>query len=768
MAELIIDLSGRTGLGERFHGDIDTVTPKPSLRVSKQEPQLTSGLFNPYLRDGYLCPVSNSKTSVSASSAVSDRLGSGLYYPDSNLVFAADTQSKVYKLDSLTDTSLSLLSDLYTSADTRHIFDLEMYMLNSINKLYAIGSRTIFDDGTSDFRGLSYVPPATTFGRAFGFTAPGYGSSIPTIDVMNSEIQTSSNNLTDITVTIPVESNQVLVAVFFSPNNPGGVDAFWNGDAMTSIGTGSGDGYYASFYLENPDQGAYTLRFSTSTITNRIGMWAVLSDVDLASFSATNCDASAITADGYFELDTPATGDNSLYIQFTATDSTTLTHYSNQERYDLDSDNSYYRHMDTVDLTGKYLQVAVFDSAGTLEEDLWIYPQSTNFSTSAVGGFYQKMNSDWAFMRKADNGFAYIFADNLVHKVDGNETGGSSGSITKSVLKFPSNFRIVDAIDYGSRMFICLHQYPVSVASTTKNTFDQRTGILIWNRVSTQFNTTDYIELPGVREIKKIYASPDGVLKLIVISNNGIVELKQFGYNDSGGAIFRTLQTLGIGAFPQYPDGVVNAGDKTMWLANDGRLYSEKGNALTSLFEFKSYGTTTAGVLNNIGSGLLLYGSGDETGSTGYRSNKQAVIASFNDSSAYVYKVYPLDLRDGSNNTQTPHTGDVYSEVLLLPIKSVIRNIRIYNAPTSSSSATEIATIKIYFNQSSTAGMTKTVTLAEASRGYVDFHINKPYAQSVQIEIEWSTGTSLGDDMYMPSMAVISYDQTQAQSPDNG
>ena len=232
--------------------------------------------------------------------------------------------------------------------------------------------------------------------------------------------------------------------------------------------------------------------------------------------------------------------------------------------------------------------------------------------------------------------------------------------------------------------------------------------------------------------------------------------------------VFPVVKTLGVGAFPQFPDGLTIASDKVLWLGNDGKLYCEKAGAVTQLFEVKAQGSTTATTLNNIKGGAIFYGSGDETASSGYRSNKQGVIMSYLDTTPYTIKVYPFDLKNGSNSTQTPHIGNVYTGVNYVPVTSVIRQLRIYNAPITGTGTTVIATVKLYFNQSSTVGMTKTITKNEAKRGYVDFHINKSYLHAIQIEVEWATDVVLGEDTYLPSVAVVSHDPTTTKSPENG
>lgn len=398
------------------------------------------------------------------------------------------------------------------------------------------------------------------------------------------------------------------------------------------------------------------------------------------------------------------------------------------------------------------------------DSDLWLTDKQ---------GLYVRTNSDYNFIRSADNGFAYIFAQNKVIKIDGGFTGGEEGLATNNVLLFPENFTITDAVDYRSNLYLALHQYPTSIKSTTSNLYNGKCGIFVWDRETYKFKGSNFIEIPGVREIKKIYSSPDGTLKLLTISDNGLTELRQFGYNDSGGVVFPIKSKLGLGAFPQVPDGLTVAGDKVMWLANDGTIYCEKENAITQLFQVKVPGVTSTTLANNIKSGAVFYGSSLGTTINNNQTNRQALYFSYLDSATASTKIIsPFDLTMYNNTSQTIAQGDVYTGVSYIPITSVVRNIRIYNAPIVGTGTGTIATVKVYFNQSTTAtvpsGMTKSVSKNEAKRGYVDFKINNPNIHSVQIEIEWNNTETLGVDTYLPSFAIITYDETTTQSPDNG
>lgn len=371
------------------------------------------------------------------------------------------------------------------------------------------------------------------------------------------------------------------------------------------------------------------------------------------------------------------------------------------------------------------------------------------------------------FMRKADNGFVYLFTQNRVSKIDGSSLGGDDGAISKNILLFPRKHHIVDAVDYRSKLFMAIHQHRMPSGNTV-DMVPGSCGIYVWNRISTQLTKADYIDLPGVREIKKLYISPDQVLKMLVISENGLTEVREFGYNDSGGVVFRVKKRLGQGAYPEYPDGLTTMGDKVVWLASDGRVYFERDGVICIPLEINVSPTTAAGAINSITPGAIFYGSNASTADTGYRENRQALILNYyDDATVKMNRLYVFDLETKDGTTQVASTSDVFSPVKFLPVTSDLQSVRIYNYPTVGTATDAIAYVKIYFNQSSSVGMTKTITLKEASRGYVDLKVNKRYIHAVQIEIEWVPTEVLTENIYMPSLAVLTYDQTTTQSPDN-
>lgn len=114
--------------------------------------------------------------------------------------------------------------------------------------------------------------------------------------------------------------------------------------------------------------------------------------------------------------------------------------------------------------------------------------------------------------------------------------------------------------------------------------------------------------------------------------------------------------------------------------------------------------------------------------------------------------------------------GDIYYPVKILPTLSNVKHINIIMAPTAGISGTrKEAALKFYFNMSSTPSFTKYVTRDDIAKGYVSYEINKPYVNSLQIEVEYYNSSNLnpeglystsGEADFCPAYAEIIYERT--------
>ena len=397
-----------------------------------------------------------------------------------------------------------------------------------------------------------------------------------------------------------------------------------------------------------------------------------------------------------------------------------------------------------------------------VQKIFYVYEKSGNLEIghADTGGAFANSNNDWltadvsgsftntlvndAFMRVADNGFAYIFQDNNIHKIDGNTSGGAAGTVTANVVQFPPYFQITDAVDNQGRIYAAVRQ-DKSPSSITITLSSAPIGVYIWDRRTTVINMQNYIAIPGIREIKKIYVSPQGTIRAITINSETIVEIRELqGYS------FNVIKTIGRRAYPSYNDSVNVHGLFTTWVSVDGIVYSHgrlSENDPESIYKIGSLSGTSHGL--------------SFVGNVGTSPFKFALHVS--DILSGTYRFYKWSPNAKEDGTGLANAGNVYSLVKYLPQMSNINYIDIYCNPKGSGSGT-IATVKPYFNQSATAWASKAVTLDETGRGYVRIEVNKPYVNAVQLEIEFSTTVNLsGLTDFAPSFAIVDYSVTNTK-----
>jgi len=116
------------------------------------------------------------------------------------------------------------------------------------------------------------------------------------------------------------------------------------------------------------------------------------------------------------------------------------------------------------------------------------------------------------------------------------------------------------------------------------------------------------------------------------------------------------------------------------------------------------------------------------------------------------------------------HKGDIFYPVKILPTLSNVKHINIIMAPVAGISGTKKeAAIKFYFNMSSTPAYAKYITRDDIAKGYVSYEINKPYVNSIQMEVEYYNSSNLnpdglystsGEADFCPAYAEIIYERT--------
>jgi hypothetical protein len=237
----------------------------------------------------------------------------------------------------------------------------------------------------------------------------------------------------------------------------------------------------------------------------------------------------------------------------------------------------------------------------------------------------------------------------------------------------------------------------------------------------------------------------------MVTASDGTFQIRQFTGNT-----FKTIQEAGVAAFPQRRDSVHVGESYTSWLGADGYMYAHgKVSHLDKEGLFKQGNIATSAT--NLTTGAILYASGAYEG---------FYVGWFGNSAVNIKRWYPHATDKPGNVNQGVDQGNVFTPVYPLPVLSTVENIRIYCLPVSGTGASHVAKINFYYNQNATASYGKNITRDEASKGYIDFPINKPFVTAVQFEIEFETSQVAGSNDFMPYMATIDYDATGAAKGD--
>ncbi len=400
----------------------------------------------------------------------------------------------------------------------------------------------------------------------------------------------------------------------------------------------------------------------------------------------------------------------------------------------------------------------VLTSGGATDRE--IMPNATNGTKLSGNGEI--------LLRVADNGFMYIFDNNTVHKYDGTVAGGASGTLSANVLLFPSYFTVMDAIDYRGLMFIGISQLPITSSTIHNNLANHEinSGIYIWDRLSSVIQTRDYVPLAGVKVIKRIYVAPNGSLRLLCIAASGLTQMREYN-----GSTFVVIKELGLGACPQYVDGLCTTDQHSVWLGNDGAIYGHGAidvggpDVLAKIGQVKVTSTSTPATTLT-GAGMVMFGAANGFSSdSGYRADRMGFTISYNDGgSKLAKKWFPFDKGTINSNAQNALQGDIFTSLFFLPTMSTITTMDVYMATGTTSGSTTQATIKIYFNGSTTAWASKTVTRDDVVKGYKHIEINKPFINTIQVEIEYSVSASLADSIdFHPAFAVVEYEPTGAK-----
>lgn len=405
----------------------------------------------------------------------------------------------------------------------------------------------------------------------------------------------------------------------------------------------------------------------------------------------------------------------------------------------------------------------LYEKAGNMEigeADLPFASANSDWLTADVTNSFTNTLTNRAFMRKADNGFMYIFQDNNVHKLDGTANGGATGTISANVLQFPGFFQITDAQDYRGNMFMAIRQDTSNplTASSSLSVFNSQVGVYIWDRLTSVVRTRDFIPIPGVKSIVKVYISPQGDLRVITVSSERITQVRRFN-----GSTFDVIAEVGVNSYPEYHDALTTISTFTTWVGRNGIIYAHGKPTFTD-----KEGVFKIGILPSTyaGTGVILWGGGNtDSPPSGEKQTKNGLYIAYHDSGdGPTVKEWDLYGTGADGVTALQHQGDIYTLVKYFPAMSTVNYIDIYmiNRNDSGSDATE-ANVKIYFNGSTSVWATKAISRKSARTGFQRIDIDKHYINSIQLEIEYSDSNNTTPVDFGPSMAVVDYTQTNTK-----
>ena len=463
------------------------------------------------------------------------------------------------------------------------------------------------------------------------------------------------------------------------------------------------------------------------------------------------------------------------FVNGPATYNYSVMDFVKMEAVDLGT-NSVYDMISYVVNDNKKIFFINSDDVGIMDDDFtnidpdWL-------TTVATGGDDLRSSLGQAFFVPSDNGLLYIVDVAEVHHIDGTAIGGTNGLASMSVLVFPRDMmRIVDAVDTRGKMFFAINSNIPGVSTvddiTQSETYLSSGGVWIWNRISTSLSVQDYVTVENCNRILRIWVGSEGNIFLMTIGTNGANQIRVYD-----GSKFTIIKELPFETKIMNRKGLLVAEGMTIWAAVDGYIYMGRMNGNKySVFKVAQYFSNPS----TLESVVMTFSGGSQFDSnSGFRTMRPSLTIAYSRSgfSEVIkrYFIYGIDSMTDTNGSDgsgyispnpflfTPNRGDVYTGVYLLPTLANVYDVVIRCIPTPTG-ATEIATIKYYFNNSSTASITKTVTLNHASKGYVSHAINKQNINSIQIEIEWKTAVTMGTSTFAPYIASVSYEKTDTYS----
>lgn len=782
MGKIIIDLSGRGGLLERYQGDLNSTSPTPHLRYLGGDDQFADGIWNPFSYYGYSSPATNTFTSLTGTIAAPINVFA--YDNASEVLFLAEEGTNILQLSNLEDVSVAN----YKTISAGTIKDLIRYELNNEPALFYIidSGNTIASGGDGIHIGMNFIE-STQSTPIYDNTLREYTSNLLFGELVDASSDTATVGITNDKRKWAQSFNTSQVST--SAVELGGIKAVLSREG----GTGSGITLQVSVQANAVKTDAkFTNRgtWSSSSISYAVNDVVTQSGTDYLCYQAHTSSASdtpgttggfsywnefgeptgTALASGTFTLDElsdlDATSDTQFQVLFTSTVSLSAsTKYwivieesgSNMTATDklgwLHSVNN--SGINTYRAKGYYTNNNVWvetrSNQGDKDHfDLTLVISETEHLSDVLanGAFDQDTNVD-SFFFLSDNGLLYWFAGNSVNAIDGTSTGGVTSTVFNSVLLFPSFTNITDVAETRGRQYIGVQTSERSTTLDTNFFNAYRSGVYVWDRRSQIMGGSDFFPTPGAKEIRNLFTSSTGDVVAITVGNSGFTELRELSGNQ-----FAVVQTLEKDAYPESRKGISQVGNMSIWLGRNGIFYAFGAVAPGEPQRLFKIGTA-AGLTDFSLPGAIFVGNKDSS------NNELAVYFGWSDSGPgyNISKWYPNGEGTIDSNAQKANQGNVYTRVQQMPGLSTIQYIRGFHMPGGADGdATVAGTLKCYVNQSSTASWSRSITYDDLYKGWFEKEWNKPNVNFLQFEIEWNSTPTIGSSTYRPMYLEI---QTQ-------
>jgi hypothetical protein len=419
----------------------------------------------------------------------------------------------------------------------------------------------------------------------------------------------------------------------------------------------------------------------------------------------------------------------------------------------------------TYEAVGEGISAKLFSPTafGTNPGDTWLNPNTNDqgqeesrdfaigltrlddWSLNLANGSFGVDTGQESFLFASTNALLYWFVGNRVHAFDGGITGGSVGRANKNLLQFPSYLQVVDVDETRSRMYIGLDD----ATSTSDDKFrnSREVGVFVWDKRSQVFGSTDFYPAMGAKSIKKVFKSSVGDVKIISVSNSGFGEIRGIDGNQYG-----VIHTFEKDGYPVSRNSVTQLDNMTIWTGKNGIKYAYGAIEVGEPEQLYKIGTEAGEYGDNPVQGAMFVGN--ENTST----LQSAVLTAWKDDAGnYVQKWYPHG--EGTINTvaQKALIGNVYTKVyeFASPMHVVWGHLNFL--PIIGGDATEVATVKVYYNKSTTVGATFVMTAKELAKGYKYMPLGEKNVYAIQFEIEWNTSQTLGSFDLQPSSITVDY-----------